>query len=191
MLGQLPKTLNVHGIKYSIRTDYRNIFRILSAFRDKELKDTEKALVCLKRLYEEYSKIPPDDYAEAYKQAIHFIDYQSDGLSKPSPVVVNLEKDEHLIFPAVNKVAGQEVRLMPYLHWWTFVGYFQSIDKDDLFSYVILIRHKQLRHEKLDKSERKFYEANKSMIDLTPNKNQRKSVDDLFAEMMQEAEGRR
>lgn len=190
MLGQLPRTLNVNGKSYNINSDYRNIFRILAAFKDDELKDAEKALVCLRRLYTDFRLIPGEDYEEAYRQAVRFIDYNAENVNpKKHPKTVDLEKDEHLLFPAVNKVAGQEIRLLPYLHWWTFVGYFQSIDKDDLYSYVILIRHKKATHEKLEKAERKFYEANKGIIDFMPARNSRQRVDDFFRAIYERTEG--
>ncbi len=41
--------------------------------------------------------------------------------------VMDWEQDEPILFPAINQVAGCEVRSVPYIHWWTFVGYFMEI----------------------------------------------------------------
>lgn len=35
--------------------------------------------------------------------------------------VMDWEQDEPILFPAINQVAGCEVRSVPYIHWWTFV----------------------------------------------------------------------
>ena len=50
MLGQLPTSLEVKGNTYAIRSDYRNILRIIAAYEAAELKDREKVLICLKRM---------------------------------------------------------------------------------------------------------------------------------------------
>lgn len=71
-----------------------------------------------------------------------------------------------MLFPAVNKVAGVEVRSLPYLHWWTFLGYFQAIDHDDLFSHVLSIRQKRAKGKKLEKWEQEFYKNNRNLCSL-------------------------
>ena len=185
MLGQLPTTLNVNGTEYKIRYDYRNILRILQCFDNDDMSDAEKVLVCLKRLYEDFKAIPDEDYEEAYEQAMRFIDFQAGANEnrKPQPTVMSWTKDEQLIFPAINKVAGQEVRLLPVLHWWTFLGYYLSVDADTLFSHVVAIRAKKARGEKLDKAEKRFYEANLGLCNLFSSGNRRKDAEDFFDSM--------
>lgn len=60
---------------------------------------------------------------------------------------------------------GQEIRALPYLHWWTFVGAFQEIG-DCLFAQIIGIRQKLAKGKTLDKGEKDFYRSNRSLIDL-------------------------
>ena len=74
MLGQLPTSLDVCGAVYRIRTDYRNILQIFSAYNDSSLSDSEKVYVCLKRLFTDFNKIPSQQYAQAYAAATAFID---------------------------------------------------------------------------------------------------------------------
>lgn len=169
MLGQLPTTLDVHGVSYKIRPDFRNILRIFEAFNSAELKDGEKVRVCLERLFVDFKKIPHKHYEEAYKAASLFIECNMHD-DKPSPRTVNWTKDEQLIFPAVNKVAGAEVRSVPFMHWWTFMGYFQSIDRDDLWGFVLTIRQKRAKGKKLEKHEKEFFNSNKDLcrVEDTP-----------------------
>ena len=75
------------------------------------------------------------------------------------------EQDEQIIFSAVNKVAGYETRAIEYLHWWTFLGFFNEIG-EGLFSTVVSIRKKRNRGKKLDKTEDEFYKRNRDMINL-------------------------
>ena len=164
MLGTLPTTLNVNGVDYDIRTDFRNILQIITAFNAPELSEKEKAYVCLKRLFIALNTIPADDYTAAYEAAVTFIEHQIEE-DRPSPRIVNWEKDEALIFSAINKVAGKEVRSERYMHWWTFLGAYMEI-ADGLFSQVLYIRQKKAKGKKLEKWEMEFYRNNKKLIDL-------------------------
>ena len=138
MIGLLPQTLKVCNKDYAIRSDFRNILTIIMAYNDKDLSNEEKVFVCLHRIYKDLESMPrnKETYAAAIQAATEFIECRmTDG--KPSPKVVNWEKDEQLIFPAINKVAGTEVRALQYMHWWTFLGYFQAIDRDDLWGAAL------------------------------------------------------
>lgn len=184
MLGVLPQTLNINGRAYKIRSDYRDILQIIAAFGDKELSDEEKAYVCLKRLFVAMESIPNSDYQDAYEAAITFIEcHISD--RKPSPKVVNWEKDEQLIFPAINKVAGMEVRAVPYMHWWTFLGYFQSIDREDIWGFILTIRQKRAKGKKLEKYEKDFLNANRDICEVE-FREEKATTEDNLAKMFNE-----
>ena len=73
--------------------------------------------------------------------------------------LIDWEKDSQIISSAINKVANTEIRSVPYVHWWTFMGYFSSIGKS-LLSTVIEIREKILKGKKLEKYEREFRRDN-------------------------------
>lgn len=184
MLGMLPQTLNINGRAYKIRSDYRDILQIIAAFGDKELSDEEKAYVCLKRLFVAMESIPKSDYQDAYEAAVTFIEcHISD--RKPSPKVVNWEKDEQLIFPAINKVAGMEVRAVPYMHWWTFLGYFQSIDREDIWGFILTIRQRRAKGKKLEKYEKDFLNANRDICEVE-FREEKATTEDSLAKMFNE-----
>ena len=115
MLGRLPRTIKVRDREYEIRSDFRDILRIISAYNDDELSDGEKVYVCMSVIFKDLDKMPKSCYTEAFKAATEFIECRLSA-DKPSPKVVNWEKDEQLMFPARNKVAGCEIRTLPYLH---------------------------------------------------------------------------
>lgn len=168
MIGRLPRSLRVNDKEYPIRTDYRDILVIFLAYVDPELSDQEKTMVLLNCLYEDPQSIPEADWAEAAKQGVWFLDggpYVQPGQTVTAKRVMDWEQDEQMIFSAVNKVAGYEVRTMEYLHWWTFLGYFNEIG-EGLFSTVVAIRDKQNRGKPLEKYEKEFYQKNKALIDL-------------------------
>lgn len=59
----------------------------------------------------------------------------------------------------------EDVRELPYLHWWTFLGYFAERGQCQI-SYIIEIRDKIARGKPLDAADKEFYKANKTDIDL-------------------------
>lgn len=167
MIGELPRSLVVNGVTYDIRTDFRDILRIIAAFDDPELESSEKVYVCLYILFQDFDDIPKDDYEAAFTAALNFIDNDAESGEKPkrSPRTMDWEQDERLIFPAVNKVAGFETRTAEYIHWWTFLGYFMEIT-DGVYSTIMSLRLKKAKGKKLEKWEQEFWGANKDVCTL-------------------------
>ena len=85
--------------------------------------------------------------------------------SKPGPTLLDWEQDAQMIVADVNKVAGTEIRAMPFLHWWTFMAYFNAIGEGQL-STLVSIRDKLRRGKKLEKWEQEYYRKNKERVDL-------------------------
>lgn len=172
---ELPTSITVDGTVYAIRTDFRAVLDVLTAMNDPDLflpdaSDQEKAWIqmdtALQILVENYDDLPPEKCVEAYNQLIDFIDCgANDDPKKPQPRLMDWEQDAQIIIPAINRVQGREIRSLPYLHWWTFLGAYMEIG-DCLFSQVINIRQKKQKHQKLEKWESDFYRNNREMIDL-------------------------
>lgn len=169
MIGELPRELSVNGCDYAIRTDFRDILKIVTAFNDPELEDNEKVYICLVILYEDFEDIPREDYEAAFKAAIKFIDQSDNDIEeedpRKNPRVMDWEQDESIMFPAINKVAGFETRSAEYVHWRTFMGYYMEIS-EGVFSNVLSIRIKKAKGKKLEKWEREFWNSNKGICAL-------------------------
>lgn len=167
MIGELPRSLVVNGREQPIRSDFRDILKIVAAFNDPDLSDEEKVYICLVILYEDFDSIPQVEYEAAFQAAIQFIDHGAgteDPHRKP-PRVMDWEQDESLLFPAVNKVAGFETRSAEYVHWWTFTGYYMEIT-EGVFSNILSLRMKRAKGKPLEKWEREFWSANKTVCVL-------------------------
>ncbi len=160
----LPTRLDVVGREYDIRTDFRDILKILTAFDDPELEANEKQYVCLYILYVDFNAIPREAYEDAYRAAIRFIDNGIEGDGK-SPRTMDWEQDAAILFPAVNKAAGFETRSADYLHWWTFAGFFMEI-KDSTYATILSLRQKKAKGKKLEKWEREFWQSNAKICRL-------------------------
>lgn len=170
MIGQLPTTITINGTDWAIRSDFRVALLIFQAFGDPELNDPEKCEIMLDCLYEDNDMFPVDDLVEAQHKALLYLDGVSDEATagnqkKDVRKMLDWVQDEQMIFSAVNKVAGCEVRSLEYMHWWTFLGYFYEIG-EGLFSNVLHIRQKRMSGKKLEKHEVEFYRKNKDIIDL-------------------------
>lgn len=164
MIGVLPTSLTVDSRTYEINSDYRVALLILQAFNDPQLDDFAKCMVCLKCLYKEI----PQNIDAAIERAVWFLDGGDNPKPEKSPKkLMDWEQDEQLIFPALNKVAGYEIRSVNYLHWWSFLGLFNEVG-DGLYSQVMSIRAKKAKGKKLDKYEREFYITHRELIDLKP-----------------------
>ena len=166
MIFDLPTALEFGGRSWDIATDYRDILRIIEAFEDPDLTDADKAMVCLYNLYVDLEEMPEDLLQEALNAAIAFIDH-GEGDDEHGPRMMDWAQDAPLIFPAVNRVAGFEVRSVDYMHWWTFLGLFMEI-KDTSYSTVLNLRGKKARGKKLEKEEREFWQHNRRICELKP-----------------------
>ena len=172
---ELPTSLVIGGVGYSIRSDYRAVLDILIALNDNELDERDKSYVMLKIMYEKCEEIPPEHWEEALQKASEFIDCGQRDDGKKHPKTVDWEQDANIIIPAVNKVAHTEIRAVPYMHWWTFMSYYMEIG-ESLFASVINIRLKKNKGKKLEKHEQEFYKENKAIIDFE-QKEQRSDVE--------------
>ena len=163
----IPTSIEVDGQSYTIRNqgDYRMVLDCFAALNDDELSIQERVLAALIIFYDDMEDIDDlerlGDIEEAVRQMYTFfncgIEYSDE--EKKSPNVIDWKEDSQLICSAINKVAGQEIRALPYLHWWTFMGYYSAIGESPLAN-IVSIRYKIARNEKLEKYERKFQNEN-------------------------------
>ena len=174
---EFPTSLNVGGIDYEIRTDYRVVLDLLTALADPELTDEDEQMtaymqsrVILEIMFPDCDNIPTEHMQEALDKISEFIDMGiSDDRKKPK--TMDWEQDAPILIPAINRVLNCEIRAQKYIHWWTFLGAYMEIG-ESLFSNIINIRQKKAKGKKLEKWELDFYKENQSLIDFK-KKNQR------------------
>ena len=170
MTYDLPKAVEVCGVPYDIRSDYRAILDICVALSDPELSEREKAYIALWIFYPavEAGEMPPEHQLEALKRCFTFIgcDQPEEKENKRAPRLVDWEKDFPYIVAPVNRALGFEVRGVSYLHWWTFVSAFMDIPGDCTFSQVLSIRRKLAHHKKLNKAEQEWYRNNRDLVQI-------------------------
>lgn len=166
---ELPTSISVNNTEYAIRTDYRAVMDLLTAFSDKEmLGESEdetniiRALLVLNILF--IDEVKPEDQNEAIKKAIEFIDMgieSSRDVKKPT--LMDWDQDAPLIIPAINKVLGREIRADKYMHWWTFLSAYMEIGECS-FTHIINIRDKKAKGKKLEKWELEYIQEHKEIV---------------------------
>ncbi len=162
-IWQLPLTADIGGKTYRIHGDFRDILEIFSYLEDPNLTDFLRWKIALALFYE--GEIPSQFESEAMAYLAFFIRCGQQEEGKPGPKLIDWQQDAPAIISDVNKVAGSEIRSMPFLHWWTFMAWFHGIGEGQL-STILSIREKMRRGEKLEKWEQAFYRNHKQRIDL-------------------------
>lgn len=165
MIYGLPKTVEVNGAVYNIRSDYRAILDIIIVLSDPDLTNNERAEAALTIFYPEFDEISPYNYQEAIEKILWFINCGDESKQEKQPKMMDWEQDFHLIVSPINRVLGVEIRSVEYLHWWSFISAYQEIG-DCLFAQVVGIRQKKAKGKKLDKSDQEFYRKNRNLVDF-------------------------
>lgn len=173
----LPTSVTVRGQNIPIRTDYRAVLDVLAACADPALDGGARAEVMLRIMFPDRSLITEDNAAEALAAAVEFIDCGRRA-EAGAPRLFDWEADAELIVPAVNKIAGGDVRALPYLHWWSFLSYFFEIG-DSLFASVLRIRQKRASGARLDAAEAEFYRENRRLFGARPEASTREEEEIL------------
>lgn len=165
---ELPTTVTINEKVYAIRNrgDYRMVLDCFQVLNDVELSDNERILTCLLIFYEDFNDIESvlsldeDTLKSFIDNAFLFFNCgQQHASGETNYKTIDWETDAQLISSAVNKVANKEVRAEQYLHWWTFMGYFNAIGESCL-STVVGIRSKLAKGKKLEKYEQEFKREN-------------------------------
>lgn len=163
---ELQTEINIDGVLHKIRNngDYRVILDVICALNDFELSDEERLQAALYIFYDDINNIR--NFEIAAKEMMVFInDGEIEEEENTEPPIMDWQQDFKLMVAPINRVLGCEIRSIPYLHWWTFLGGYKEIG-EGTFQTVISIRQKRRKHQKLEKWEEEFYRENRKMIDL-------------------------
>lgn len=159
---ELPETATIGGVNYEINADFRDVMEIMAVLTDPDRTEYTRWLTAINLFFE--GEIPSECEYEAMEYLASFISY-GEKETKPGPKLMDWEQDAQAVIADVNKVAGMEIRAVQYLHWWTFLSFFQAIGEGQL-STIVSIRDKLQRGLKLEKWEQDFYRDNKARVDL-------------------------
>ena len=159
----LPESLYFAGKEHGINGDFRDILEIFSYFQDPELPDYLKWQIALALFYRE--PVPVELQQQAAEAMCGFLNAGAPEPVRAERPLIDWRQDAFLIAADINRSAGVEIRKLPFLHWWTFLGYFHTVGEGQL-SAVVTIRAKLRRGEKLTDWEKRFCRENPGLIRL-------------------------
>lgn len=160
-LWHLPRVAVIGGESYPIHADFRDVLEIFSYLDDPALPEYFRWEIALGLFYE--GEIPSEHHQQAIEWLSDFI--RCSQPDTPGPRLLDWQQDAPVILSEVNKAAGCEIRSLPFLHWWTFLGWFHGIGQGQL-STLVSIRDKLRRGKALEGWEKEFYRQNKHRVEL-------------------------
>lgn len=161
---KLPTTVVINDIEYIINSDFRDVLEVISQLNSEESEQV-RLYVALALFYKDFSELPSEIWEEAACCMMEFINGGEPEDGTPAPRLLDWEQDQRMIVADINKVAGCEIRALPFVHWWTFLAWFAGIGEGQLAT-VVGIRSKLRRGKKLDEWEKEYYRQHKAQIDL-------------------------
>lgn len=181
---ELPTKVSIDGKDFQIRNngDYRMILDVFSVLEDEELDQQERIISALIIFYEDFNELEDvlqDEHLETrVKQMYWFIrgGKDEDESNTHHQKLIDWNEDSDIIISAINNVAGKEIRVPEYTHWWTFLAYYMAIG-ESTFATVIGIRNKMMCGKKLEKWEREYREHNPHYFHWN-----HKTIDEIEAE---------
>lgn len=183
---ELPTAVELGGTAYPIAADYRDILEIIDELQYGDDPAPVRQYVALSLFYDDFDAIPVEHREDAVTAMLWFIacGEEDDGRPGPPPVKqMDWQQDRLAIVADVNKVAGCEVRALPFLHWWTFIAYFNAIGEGQL-STLVSLREKLRRGKKLEEWERDYLARNRQRVVLQPRYTAEEKADREAAERL-------
>ena len=162
MIWQLPEKTRIGTREYRFRTDYREALKIMR-FLNGDLPEYIRWQVALALFYTE--PVEEEHETRAMEYLAWFLGGGEEAQGHPAPRLMDWEQDAAAVVSDINRVAGCEIRSLPHVHWWTFLAWFHAIGEGQL-SFLVGIRDKRRRGEKLTRAEQEFYRQNKAKVEL-------------------------
>lgn len=164
----LPMQAELGGVRYAIRSDYRDVLELLrwlNGQADPALDQSERWYVAMRLFYPEFAALPQPLWSDATQFLTEFLAAGRREQPRPGPALMDWQQDAPLIAAGISKAAGQDVRTLPYLHWWSFLAWFDAIGEGS-FATVVAIRDKLRRGKRLENWELDYYRTHRAVVEL-------------------------
>lgn len=183
-----PEYVKIGEKKYKINTDFRVAIECNNIARDTEIKDTERALAIIYKLYGEKGLDNPQDYQQLINLGLKYLSMGKEIEDEKEEPDMDFEQDMDYIYTSFMSdysidLSGKE------MHWWTFMNLMNGLSNSEFGNCCVLNRIRNLRNmdprEIKDRKEReKIIKAQKKVAlrkkqpKLTEE--QRKSAEELY-----------
>ena len=156
---ELATEIELDGRLLRLNTDWRDIMRIIAILSDNGIPPHRRADACLCIFIDNVEDVV--DGQKAISALYNFIDCgEKPSNTKGMPKEMDWKADFPAIISDMNKVAKcEDIRALPYMHWFTFVSIYHAIGEGNL-SYRVNIRRKLRKGEKLSPDEAEWVGRN-------------------------------
>ena len=170
---ELPISITVNEISYNIRNkgDYRVIMDCFIALNDYDMEKDFRIITSLLIFYEDLNSfediddLDSDTLKELIQKMFLFFNCGEKSIGAVKNYrLIDWENDSQILASSINKVANTEIRSLPYMHWWTFMGYYLQIG-EGVLSSIVSIREKIVKGKKMEKYEKEFMKENPQYFD--------------------------
>lgn len=167
------KSIIVNGVEYKIDSDFRTALLIMQMYNDKALSNLYKHMCMLEMLFTTYNEDTdefetniPEDIEAAIYEGIKYLNCGEEPKEEDSkgPQLIDYEKDIDLIFSAIIRSTGKDLREVNYEHWATFVDRCRELDENSTIVYIADIRNAIAKGEKLEKHQEEFLKNNEDKV---------------------------
>ncbi len=151
---ELPLSVDIGGRACRIQTDYRDILKILRILADERYHPRARWLWAVTAFL--CTETPPMEHFEAACDCLaRFLQGgETPGVCQDSPLI-DWETDAPEILDGVNAAAGHDIRRDEYLHWWTFLSFFNNI-REGRLADLVAIRRKRKKGAHLTPEEQEY-----------------------------------
>ena len=187
LTDKFPTKTIIDGKEYNLNTDFRNCLKIILAFEDEGLFESEKIEVMLTNLYGEDI---PTNVEKAVEKALLFLDCgETQEENKVGTRIGNnrlysFSKDAKYIYSAIKQTHKIDLETIDYLHWWKFTYLFLDLNPECFFCKILDLRNKR-KKGKLDKEEKKLYMQLYDILELDNkpkfSEEEQKEIDEFMA----------
>lgn len=186
---QTSVDINGHNFTITHNGDFRMVLDCFDALGDEKMSEDYRVLACLLIFYNELNSFDDlNKYQNYLKELVeNMYKFFNCGQEKSPGAetgrnLIDWSGDSQMICSAINNVAKMEIRSLPYLHWWTFMGYYSSVG-ESVLSTVVSIRNKIVRHKKLEKWEKEFKKDNPEYFHWKSSTVTDRETEDLIREL--------
>lgn len=134
-LHGLPECVDVDGVSYGIRSDFRVVLRALKMLGDPEIGRNEKPILLAKIFYT--VKAPADPWP-AFER---FVRCGRDDAAGGGVRDFDYEDDAQEIYAAFWQVYGIDLIDVSELHWWKFTALLNGLSGSNALTAKIQLRH--------------------------------------------------
>lgn len=173
----LPLEAEFGGRRYGLQADFRNILKIFGVLQG-AYPEYIRWRIAAGLFYQ--PALQEADMEQGLQYLAQFL--QPEGVSGSGGRLLDWQADAGPIIAGVNAAAGQEIRSLPFVHWWTFLSWFHAMPPGEL-STRVAIRQKRQKGQRLESWEQEYYRENKQVVDLKPvySAEEREEIDRLNA----------